>query len=111
MDASQPFFEDLSQSSRRRLWLLQHLMQKVEPEEALRLAERMESFVLGGSFSFPSDAPASDAHPDHAAPPPMSAPPAASGPSLRNTAPKSTSGNRLLEGEALRQFTEALMGG
>lgn len=40
-------FQELDCHSRRRLWLLQFLLGKLEPEDALILAQQMETFVLG----------------------------------------------------------------
>jgi hypothetical protein len=37
------------EAQQRRLWLLERLMEKMEPEEALLLAERMEKFIATGS--------------------------------------------------------------
>src|SRR5690242_7928672 len=42
-------FHELDSHGRRRLRLLQFLLEKLEPDEALSLAQQMENFVLGGA--------------------------------------------------------------
>jgi hypothetical protein len=42
-------FQELDSNSRRRLWLLQFLLERLEPEEALNLAQQMEGFILGSA--------------------------------------------------------------
>jgi hypothetical protein len=42
-------FQQLDNHGRRRLWLLQLLLDKLEPEEALSLAQQMETFILGSA--------------------------------------------------------------
>lgn len=46
---NQQLAQGLDVSGQRRLWLLQMLVEKIDPEQALQLAERMEHFILSGA--------------------------------------------------------------
>jgi hypothetical protein len=109
MHESLDIFEGLSQPGQRRLWLLHNLLQKLEPEEALRLAERMEKFVLAGdAVSFSPSRQATEEEGGRVA---GSMPPFAGKPHAASPARPRPSGSRLLEGASLQEFTEALMAG
>jgi hypothetical protein len=102
-------FHELDSHGRRRLRLLQFLLEKLEPEEALSLAQQMETFVLG-SDSAKEHRPAAKNGADTGAETPAWTvrPAAAAG---ERGGEDGQQRGRLLERESLRAFAEAIAAG
>jgi hypothetical protein len=116
LDTNAPF-EGLDHAGRRRLWLLQQLIQQVKPDEALKLAERMEEFVLGAERRVVAERGAitvvKGSSPDDPGPRTLPLREAAKPAPVHDgaAAPSPRRGARLLEGERMREFLAALGAG
>jgi hypothetical protein len=112
---NETLLQGLDPAGRRRLWLLETLIQKLEPSAALDLAAKMESFVCGGHSIQISDPPADEPTPSFQGqvPVPSSKPDVADVVQRTSGAERSSSGRgpRLLDEKSLEEFTAALGAG
>jgi hypothetical protein len=110
--------QGLGDGGRRRLWLLELLISKLEPSAALYLAVKMESFVRGDSFGIIPEAgeaagSVAESSNRSAGAPPSEAPYVSAEPEAPSAAETLAEGrgSRLLHGKALQDFTDALGAG
>jgi hypothetical protein len=104
-------FDGLEPAARRRFWLLELLIEKLEPSAALQLAAQMESFIRGEN-------PATIVKVPELGPPPrpanaacVSATPDVFFEEQALSVPAPSRGSRLLQGKALQDFTNAVSTG
>ena len=101
-------FHELDSHGRRRLRLLQFLLEKLEPNEALSLAQQMEDFVLGGASEREQRASSTDGDEGGTRPPAWTVRAVESG---KRGGEEGQQRGRLLADESLRAFAEAIAAG